>query len=80
MDLYPLDPLGLSQLPELQRITRQGEMARLYRGERTIGEILRSASKAMDEEDAELERQRDPLAWIRAPRRRSLLNRLLGRS
>jgi hypothetical protein len=46
---------------------------------RTIGEVLRAASAAMDREDAEAERARDPVTWLRAERRQhSLFWRLFG--
>lgn len=71
MDLFPLpgalppDPVG------------QG-WARIISNEpRTVSEVLDDARRSMDAED-EAERQAaDPLAWLRASRRKNLLTRLL---
>jgi hypothetical protein len=73
MELHPLVP------PDLEHLTRRGEVRRLYRPPRTVEEVLRDASRAMDLED-EAERYRaDPVLWIRGERRkRSLFWRLFG--
>jgi len=77
VELHPLD------LPDLPDLPRPGPVdagwARSFRQPRTVAEILAGASAAMDAEDAELERQRDPVAWARAHRPRRLIDRLLGR-
>ena len=55
-----------------------GWARRISHGPRTVAEVLADASRMMDAEDAELERMRDPVAWLRAQRPRSnLLGRLL---
>jgi len=74
MPVYPLE------LPDLPRAVARGEARHLYRGERTVAEVLAAAAAEMDAEDAELERQRDPIAYIRAHRPRRLIDRLLGRT
>jgi hypothetical protein len=51
----------------------------IHRGPRTVEEVLRAASAAMDAEDEAERRQRDPFTVAIAPRRPSLLRRLLGR-
>jgi hypothetical protein len=51
----------------------------LYRGPRTLSEVLRDASAAMDAEDARQAMAADPFAFVIAQRRRNLLGRLLGR-
>jgi hypothetical protein len=51
----------------------------IHRGPRSIGEVLRAASTAMDEQDEAERRAADPLTWIRAERRRTLWGRLFGR-
>ena len=78
MELHPLPGWP----PDLGRLAAYGEAARIARhGEpRTVAEVLAAASEAMDREDAELERARDPVAWLRAERRKhSLFWRLFGR-
>jgi hypothetical protein len=65
-----LEPL---RLPDLDRLASAGEVRRLSRGPRTVEEVLRAASDAMDREDAEAERARDPVAYVRAQRRRRRL-------
>jgi hypothetical protein len=61
-------------IPLGDRIAR-GEARRMYRGPRTVAQVLEDAAAEMDLEDAEAG---DPLAWVRArrQRRRTLLNRL----
>jgi hypothetical protein len=49
----------------------------IRRGPRTIGEVLRSASDAMDEEDRLAAVAADPLAFVIAARRRCLWGRLM---
>jgi hypothetical protein len=52
MDLYPLDPPDLLRPGPVDR----GWTRTLYRGPRSIAEILADASKAMDAEDEAQER------------------------
>jgi hypothetical protein len=51
----------------------------IYRGPRTIGQVLAAAAAEMDAEDERLEQARDPVGWVRAHRPRRLIDRLLGR-
>lgn len=76
MELHPLDPLGLARPDPVA----EGWAHRLASEPRTLDEILRSASAGMDAEDDRQERERDPVAWLRASRRRrTLWARLFGR-
>jgi hypothetical protein len=51
----------------------------IRRGPVTVDQALAAGlTRMLDEDDAE-RRQRDPVAWIRTPRRRTLLARLLRR-
>ena len=75
MELHEIRP------PDLDALRVRGDARALLRSRepRTLSEILADVSRQMDEEDAELERQRDPLNYVRARRpRRNLLARLLG--
>jgi regulator of protease activity HflC (stomatin/prohibitin superfamily) len=74
MELHPV------VLPDLPQVVQRGEVTRLYRGERTLAEILADASRQMDAED-EAERYRaDPIRYVTAQRsRRTLWGRLFGR-
>lgn len=57
-----------------------GHVWAVTRGPRTVEQVLADASRLMDAEDAELERMRDPVAYVAAQRRRSTLwGRLFGR-
>lgn len=73
VEQYPL------LLPDLPKTVERGEAVRLYRGERTLAEILADASRQMDEQDEREAMARDPIAYIRARRPRRLIDRLLGR-
>jgi hypothetical protein len=51
----------------------------IRRGPVTVDQALAAGLARMLDEDAAERRQRDPVAWARAPRRRTLLARLLCR-
>lgn len=74
MDLYRL-PADAA----MQRPAERGWTIGISRGPVTVAEVLQAASDRMDAEDELLERERDPLAWMRAHRPRRLIDRLLGR-
>lgn len=76
LELHRLDPLGLAKADPVDR----GWAYRIHRGPRTIQEVLRAASAAMDEQDKREAYERDPLLWLAAQRRKhSLWARLTGR-
>ena len=76
MDLHPLDPLGLARPDPVDA----GWARRLHSEPRSVGEVLRSASDAMDRQDEAEEQARDPVAYARAWRRKhNLWSRLSGR-
>ena len=76
MELHPL----LSGRPDLAQLVARGEVSRVYREPPTVAEILAGALAEMEtQEEAEAYRA-DPIAYIRARRRRNTpWNRLLGR-
>ena len=78
MDLHPLIP------PDLARLEAEGDTRYLRRGPVTFTEVLARASAQMDLDDLRAERERDPVAWLRAHRPwNRLIDRLLhgrGRS
>jgi chorismate-pyruvate lyase len=75
-----LHPLFVDRPPLPVTPVDAGWARSIRQGPRTIGEVLRSASEAMDRED-EAERYRaDPIAYISAHQRKHRLwDRLFGR-
>lgn len=73
-----LHPFPLPDVPQPGPVDT-GWARAIHRGPRTIDEVLRSAGEAMDAEDEAAELDRDPVAWLRARRPRTLFNRLFGR-
>ena len=77
MDLYPLP--GQLLPPDLDRLRQQGDVRRIRHGPMTVAQVLERARREMDEQDRAEAEAADPVLWVRARRRRTLLNRLLGR-
>jgi hypothetical protein len=76
MELYPLDPLGLARPDPVDT----GWARRISQGPRTVEEVLRAASAAMDAQDEAEAYARDPIRYVAAQRRRrTLWGRLFGR-
>lgn len=69
MELHPLP----GPFAELGREIAAGNIRMLHQQPRTVSEILRDASAAMDEQDQAEEYARDPVAWLRAHRPRNRL-------
>jgi hypothetical protein len=76
MELHPLDPLGLARPDPVD----SGWARRISQGPRSVEEVLRAASAAMDAEDEAEAYRRDPIGYITAQRARTTLwGRLFGR-
>ena len=76
MDLHPLDPLGLARPDPVDA----GWARRLHSEPRTVAEVLATASRDMDAQDERERQAADPVAWLRAHRRKhNLWARLSGR-
>jgi hypothetical protein len=74
MNLYPLDPLGLTRPDPVDA----GHVRAIVRGPSTVGEVLERARLAMDAQDEAERAAADPIAYARAQRaRRTLWGRLL---
>jgi len=73
MEVFPLE------LPDLPEAVQQGDVRRISRGPLTVSQVLGQGLAAMLDDDEAQERQRDPIAYIRA-RRPRLIDRLLGRT
>jgi hypothetical protein len=74
MELHPLP----GPWADLDRVIAAGNVRLLQQQPRTVGEILRDASAAMDVADEAEEYARDPVSWLRAHRpRRRLIDILL---
>lgn len=74
--------MDLHRLPvdaEMQASPIDRGWARSIRNPRTVGEVLRAASREMDEQDERERQAADPIAYLPAHRGRRLIDRLLGR-